>query len=74
MDAGLRIQHVRLAAPDAGGKPSGLDIVIQYSKTSRTPAQISICSRVDALCPDSSGRVRSLPPVPPRATSSDRRR
>ena len=50
MDAGLRLRHVRLAAPGADGKPGGLDIVTQYSKTSRAPKQISVCSRVDALC------------------------
>lgn len=51
MDAGLRVQHVRLAARDADGQPSGLEILVHHSKTSRAQKLIAISSRVDVLCP-----------------------
>jgi hypothetical protein len=44
MDAGLRVQHVR---PQA----ASLEITVLYSKTCRSPAQVSISARADQLCP-----------------------
>ena len=44
MDSGLGLQHVQCTA-------SGLDITVQFSKTSRAPARVSLAARKDALCP-----------------------
>ena len=44
MDAGLRVRHVR---PEA----ASLEITVQYSKTCRSPAQVSVSARNDQLCP-----------------------
>ena len=44
MDAGLR---VRLVRPEA----ASLEITVLYSKTCRSPAQVSVSARSDQLCP-----------------------
>jgi hypothetical protein len=44
MDAGLRVRHVR---PEA----DSLEITVLFSKTSRSPTQVSLSARSDQLCP-----------------------
>ena len=51
MSGGLRIGQVQMASAPSNGKPSGLHIVINSSKTSNAPVQISISTQPDPLCP-----------------------
>ena len=44
MSSGLRVGHVQYTT-------TGLDLTIQFSKTSRAPAHVSLAARQDALCP-----------------------